>query len=102
LEAGFFSSVQAHRILNTFNGYHVNQHRAIGHSLIGEFGNAPHCSLIVVDIDQSVRSTYAQKREGATTGKSHTKGQNCRGWSVAFSSGEVIDHQLPVRLPSLY
>lgn len=47
-----------------------------------------------MDIDQSVRSTYAQKREGATTGKSHTKGQNCLQWSVAFSCGEVIEHQL--------
>jgi hypothetical protein len=94
LETGFFSSVQAHRILNTFNGYHVNQLRRIGHSLVGQFGNAPHGSLIVVDIDQSVRSTYAQKREGATFVKNHKQGQNCLQWSVAFSTGEVIDQQL--------
>jgi len=94
LETGFFSSIQAHRILNSFNGYHVNQLRRIGHSLVGEFGNAPRSDLIVVDIDQSVRSTYAQKREGATFVKSQKHGHLCLQWSVAFSTGEVIDQQL--------
>jgi hypothetical protein len=37
LETGFLSNVQAHRILNSFNGYHVNQLKRIGHSLLGEF-----------------------------------------------------------------
>ena len=94
LESGFVSIVQAHRILNAFNGYHVNQLIRYGHSLVSEFGNAPHCSLIVVDIDQSVRQTIAQKREGATTGKNYKHGQNCLQWSVAFRQGEVIDQQL--------
>ena len=59
-----------------------------------EFGDAPRRELIIVDIDQSARPTYAQKREGATTGKSQKKGQLCLQWSVAGSSGEVIDQQL--------
>jgi hypothetical protein len=94
LETGFFSASQAHRILNKFNGYHVNQLKRIGHSLVCEFGDAPRQELIIVDIDQSARPTYAQKREGATTGKTQKKGQNCLQWSVAFCAGEVIDQEL--------
>lgn len=95
LETGFFSASQAHRILNTFNGYHVNQLRRIGQNLVCEFGDAPNQKLIVVDIDQSARPTYARKREGATTGKTSSKmGQNCLQWSVAFCAGEVIDQEL--------
>ena len=71
-EKGFFSSTQAHRILNTFNGYHVNQLKRIGQHLVSEFGDASRQELIIVDIDQSARPTYANKREGATTGKTIT------------------------------
>jgi hypothetical protein len=94
LERGFFSSSQAHRILNRFNRYHVNQLKKIGQSLISKFGDAPRQELIVVDIDQSARPTYARQREGATTGKTQKRGQKCLQWSVAFSAGEVIDQQL--------
>ncbi|MCP3965381.1 MAG: transposase [Desulfobacteraceae bacterium] len=94
LEKGFFSSRQAHRILNTFSGYHVNQLKRIAQTLISEFGDAPRDDLIIVDIDQSTRSTYACKREGATTGKTPKHGQNCLQWSVVFCDGEVIDQQL--------
>lgn len=37
LENGFFSASQAHRILNTFDGYRVNQFKKIGHLLVSEF-----------------------------------------------------------------
>ncbi len=94
LETGFFSSTQAHRILNTFNGYHVNQLKRIGQNMVLEFGDAPRKDLIVADIDQSCRPTYARKREGATTGKSTGRGQNCLQWSVTFCAGEVIDQEL--------
>lgn len=94
LENGFFSASQAHRILNTFNGYNVNQLKKIAQNLIVEFGDASRAELIVVDIDQSARPTYANKREGATTGKSQKHGQKCLQWSVAFSAGELIDQQL--------
>jgi len=94
LENGFFSSSQAHRILNSFNGYNVNQLKKIAQNLVVEFGNAPRQELIIVDIDQSAQPTYANKREGATTGKCSKRGQKCLQWSVAFSSGEVIDQQL--------
>ena len=50
--------------------------------------------LIIVDIDQSARPTYAQLLSGATTGKTAKRGQKCLQWSVAFSAGEVIDQQL--------
>jgi len=94
LENGFFSASQAHRILNAFNGYHVNQLKRIGQSLVEQFGDAAHQELIIVDIDQSARPTYARKREGATTGKSQKHGQKCLQWSVAFCEGEVIDQEL--------
>lgn len=94
LETGFFSSSQAHRILNTFNGYHVNQLKRIGYTLLSQFGDAPHKDMIIVDIDQSTRPTYANKREGATTGKNVKNGQKCLQWSVSFCAGEVIDQQL--------
>ncbi|EDN67567.1 hypothetical protein BGP_2099 [Beggiatoa sp. PS] len=42
----------------------MNQLRIIGQNLISEFGDAPRQELIVVDIDQSARPTYACKREG--------------------------------------
>lgn len=58
LEKGFFSSSQAHKILNMFKGYHVNQLKRIGQSLVSEFGNGYQKELIVVDIDQSARPTY--------------------------------------------
>ena len=74
LKNGLFSSSQAHRILNTFNGYHVNQLKRIGPHLLSEFGNASRQESIVVDIDQSSRPTYAHKREGATTGKTEKHG----------------------------
>ena len=67
-----------------------------------EFGDSPRQELIVVDIDQSARPTYACKREGATTGKTSKIGQNCLQWSVAFCAGEVIDQELLVRLSPLY
>jgi len=94
LETGFFSASQAHRILNTFNGYHVNQLKRIGQNLVSEFGDARRQELIFVDIDQSARPTYARKRQGATTGKTAKIGQNCLQWSVAFCAGEVIDQEL--------
>lgn len=94
LETGFFTASQAHRILNTLNGFHVNQLRRIGQNLVSEFGDAPRQELIIVDIDQSARPTYARKREGATTGKTSKPGQNCLQWSVAFGAGEVIDQEL--------
>lgn len=94
LENGFFSSRQAHRILNTFNGYHVNQLKRISQTLISDFGDSPRKDLIIADIDQSTRPTYACKREGATTGKNPKHGQKCLQWSVAFCAGEVIDQQL--------
>lgn len=94
LEEGFFSASQAHRILNMFTGHHVNQLRRIGQTLVKQFGDGPQKNVIIVDIDQSVRPTYANKREGATTGKTVKHGQKCLQWSVAFCAGEVIDHQL--------
>lgn len=72
----------------------MNQLKKIAKNLIVEFGNASHQELIIVDIDQSARPTYAKKREGATTGKCQKRGQKCLQWSVAFSAGEVIDQQL--------
>jgi len=36
-----------------------------------------------VDIDQSARPTYAQKREGVTTGKTQKPGQKCNGRSLS-------------------
>jgi hypothetical protein len=94
LEAGFFSSSQAHRILNIFKGYHVNQMKRIGYTLVSQFGDAPRKDIIIVDIDQSTRPTYADKREGSTTGKNVKHGQKCLQWSVSFCGGEVIDQQL--------
>lgn len=95
LENGFFSASQAHRILNKFNGYHVTQLKRIGQTLVSEFGNAPRQELIIVDIDQSARPTYAQKREGATFVKTQKQADNnCLQWSVAFCVGEVIDQEL--------
>ena len=78
LETGFFSASQAHRILNQFNGYQVNQLKRIGQTLISEFGDAPRQKLIVVDIEQSARPTYAQKREGVTKTQKH--GPKCLQW----------------------
>ena len=94
LKKGFFSASQAHKILNLFKGYHVNQLKKIGQSLVSEFGNATRQDLIVVDIDQSARPTYARKREGATFVQTQKHGQKCLQWSVAFCAGEVIDHEL--------
>jgi len=94
LEEGFFSASQAHRILNMFRGHHVNQLKRIGQTLVNQFGDAPQKDIIIVDIDQSTRPTYANKREGATTGKTVKHGQKCLQWSVAFCAGEVIDQQL--------
>jgi hypothetical protein len=72
----------------------VNQLKRIGQTLVSEFGDAPRQELIVVDIDQSARPTYAQKREGVTTGKTQKHGQKCLQWSVTFCAGEVIDQKL--------
>ena len=46
-----------------------------------------------MDIDQSARLTNAQKRERVTFVQTQKKGQKCRGWSVAFCAGEVIDQE---------
>lgn len=54
----------------------MNQLRRIGQNLVSEFFDAYQKELIVVDIDQSARPTYARKREGATTGKTSKLGQN--------------------------
>jgi len=94
LETGFFSDKKAHRILNKFNGYHVNQLKRIGHSLVCEFGDAHQKELIIVDIEKEARPTYAQKREGATFVQTQKKGHLCLQWSVAFCAGEVIDQEL--------
>jgi len=72
----------------------VNQLKRIGQTLVSEFGDASRQKLIVVDIDQSARPTYAQKREGITTGKTQKHGQKCLQWSVTFCAGEVIDQEL--------
>lgn len=96
METGFFSASQAHRILNVFNGYHVNQLKKIGQNLVCEFGDAYQYELIVVDIDQSARPTYAHKREGATLVQTQKHGQKCREGSVAFCADEVIDQELSV------
>jgi ribosomal protein L31 len=73
----------------------VNQIKKIAQSLILEFGDSFRQESIIVDIDQSSRPTYANKREKATTGKSPKRADNkCLQWSVSFSVGEVIDQQL--------
>ena len=72
----------------------MNQLKRIGQTLVSEFGDAYQKELIVVDIDQSARPSYAQKREGVTTGKTQKHGQKCLQWSVAFCAGEVIDQKL--------
>ncbi len=51
--------------------------------MVSEFGDAHQKELIVVDIEQSARPTYARKREGATTGKTSKRGKNGLQWSVA-------------------
>jgi hypothetical protein len=87
----FFSQCTAHRFLNRFFGWHVNQLKKIHLDMLAEHGQVGSAKRITLDIDATTHSFSARKREGGTPGyNKKKKGNDCYQQSVAFCQKEVI------------
>lgn len=91
----FFSQSTAHRFINQFQGWHINQLRRMHEGLLREKGSAPKVQEKVVDFDATTLSVEGRKREGAEPGFNRkAKGKDCYQASAAFCAHEVITQTL--------
>jgi len=91
----FFTQSTAHRFINRFQGWHVNQLRRIHEGMLHAYGAAVQAQGKVADFDATTLSVEGRKREGAEPGFNRkAKGKDCYQASAAFCENELITQTL--------
>src|SRR5512144_747698 len=90
----FPSSDTLYTLLKKVTTWHVKQVDRLHQSYLTEQARLEE-TMVIADLDLSVKSTEGRKRQGATPGHNpQHKGRDCYQWAVAFVSGLVIWQQL--------
>jgi len=85
----FFDQSTAHRYLNRFGKWHVNQLDRVNTQVLLAHGESTRQDVVILDIDSQTHTLESRKREGAVIGKNRKKpGKPCLQWNVGFVRGE--------------
>jgi hypothetical protein len=91
----FFYQSTAHRYLNRFGKWHVNQLDRINTQVLLAHGESRCQDIIILDIDSQTHTLESRKREGAVVGRNRKKpGKPCMQWNVGFVRGEAVSQRL--------
>jgi len=90
-----FEQSTAHRFINRFKGWHINQLERLNYKLLKEHGESFKDPVRILDIDATTHSVQGRKRQGATPGKnSQQRGNDCYQESAVFCNGELVTQKL--------
>jgi hypothetical protein len=91
----FFDQSTAHRYLNRFGKWHVDQLDRVNPQVLAQHGESMRQDIILLDIDSQTHTLESRKREGAVVGKNRKKpGKPCLQWNVGFVRGEAVSQRL--------
>jgi len=91
----FFDQSTAHRYLNRFGKWHVDQLDRVNTQVLAAYGESMHQDIVLLDIDSQTHTLESRKREGAVVGKNRKKpGKPCFQWNVGFIRGEAVSQRL--------
>jgi hypothetical protein len=91
----FFDQSTAHRYLNRFGKWHVDQLDRVNTQVLSSYGESMHQDIVLLDIDSQTHTLESRKREGAVVGKNRKKpGKPCLQWNVGFIRGEAVSQRL--------
>lgn len=91
----WFNQSTAHRYLNGFSKWHVQQLDTINQQLLLQHGSCSQQPLVLVDIDSQTHTLESRKRQKAVVGFNKKKpGKPCYQWNVAFVCGEAVSQKL--------
>lgn len=91
----FFDQSTAHRYLNRFGKWHVNQLDRINTQVLLAHGESTRQDAIILDIDSQTHTLESRKREQAVVGRNRKKpGKPCMQWNVGFVRGEAVSQRL--------
>jgi len=91
----FFDQSTAHRYLNRFEKWHVDQLDRIDTQMLAQHGESMRQDIVLLDVDSQTHTLESRKREGAVVGGNRKKpGKPCLQWNVGFVRGEVVAQRL--------
>jgi hypothetical protein len=91
----FFDQSTAHRYLNRFGKWHVDQLDRINTQVLAQHGESMRQDIALLDVDSQTHTLESRKREGAVVGKNRKKpGKPCLQWNVGFVRGEAVSQRL--------
>jgi hypothetical protein len=86
----FFDQSTAHRYLNRFEKWHVDQLDRVNTQILAQHGESMRQDIILLDVDSQTHTLESRKREGAVVGKNRKKpGKPCLQWNVGYVRGEA-------------
>ena len=91
----FFDQSTAHRYLNRFGKWHVDQLDRVNTQVLAAYGESMRQDIVLLDVDSQTHTLESRKREGAVVGKNSKKpGKPCLQWNVGFVRGEAVSQRL--------
>ena len=99
----FFEQSTAHRYLNRFGKWHVDQLDRVNTQVLAQHGESMRQDVVLLDVDSQTHTLESRKREGAVVGKNRKKpGKPCLQWNVGFVRGEAVSQRLMAGRNDLY
>lgn len=93
----FFDQSTAHRYLNRFGKWHVDQLDRVNTQMLASYGESTRQDIVLLDVDSQTHTLESRKREGAVVGKNRKKpGKPCLQWNVGFVRGEAVSQRLMI------
>jgi hypothetical protein len=91
----FFDQSTAHRYLNRFGKWHVDQLDRVNTQVLAQHGESMRQDIVLLDVDSQTHTLESRKREGAIVGRNRKKpGKPCLQWNVGFVRGEAVSQRL--------
>jgi hypothetical protein len=91
----FFAQSTAHRYLNRFGKWHVDQLDQVNTQILAQHGESMRQDIVLLDVDSQTHTLESRKREGAVVGGNRKKpGKPCFQWNVGFVRGEAVSQRL--------
>jgi len=91
----FFDQSTAHRYLNRFSKWHIQQLDRVNTQVLLTHGESLRQDVIILDIDSQTHTLESRKREQAVVGRNRKKpGKPCLQWNVGFVRGEAVSQRL--------
>jgi hypothetical protein len=91
----FFDQSTAHRYLNRFGKWHVDQLDRVNTQILAQHGESMRQDIVLLDVDSQTHTLESRKREGAVVGGNRKKpGKPCLQWNVGFVRGEAVSQRL--------